>query len=388
MLSVEFQNVSKIYKLYPKPIDRLKEVIFRKPYHQAFSALQSLSFSVAQGESMGILGDNGAGKSTLLKILAGTLRQTSGIVSKVGRVSALLELGAGFHPEFTGRQNIYLNASLLGLKQEEIKAKEPQIIEFSELGEFIDRPVKIYSSGMYVRLAFSIATSVDPDILVIDEALSVGDQRFQKKCIDRMMGFRKSGKTIIFCSHSMYHISELCEKAMWVKSGRIEALGDKNSVITAYEKWAQRKYEEENQPDPYLSSPIRISSISIGNSEGFCVTQVRKGDDLIASIEIETHDPRLVHVGVGFRSISGDNIFSVSTKSDYLEPILVEKTCHLNIVFPNIQLIGGSYQVFGVILDDHALHVYDIKLSQVFDIKREKDIYGKIFMEHQWNIHL
>ncbi len=387
MLSVEFQNVSKIYKLYAKPIDRLKEVIFRKPYHQAFSALQSLSFSVAQGESMGILGDNGAGKSTLLKILAGTLRQTSGMVTKIGRVSALLELGAGFHTEFTGRQNIYLNASLLGLKQEEIKAKEQEIIEFSELGEFIDRPVKIYSSGMYVRLAFSIATSVDPDILVIDEALSVGDQRFQKKCIDRMMGFRKSGKTIIFCSHSMYHISELCEKAMWVKSGRIEALGDKNSVITAYEKWSQRKYEEENQADPYSSSPIRISDIRVVNSEGVAVTEARKGDHLTIEIHIESRDEKKIHIGIGFQTISGDDvIFGTTTKWDNLAPVSVKQSLTVSVAFPDIHFISGSYKAFGVLLDDHGIHVYDVKVSEVIDIIRTSELYGKHFMKHEWHI--
>lgn len=389
MLAVEFENVSKIYKLYAKPVDRLKEAIFRRPYCQTFWALEAISFSLTGGQSLGIMGDNGAGKSTLLKIMAGTLRQTSGTINIKGRVSALLELGAGFHPEFTGRQNIYLNASLLGLREEEIKTREGSIIEFSELGSFIDHPVKVYSSGMYVRLAFAIATSVDPDILIIDEALSVGDQRFQKKCIDRMMDFRQSGKTIIFCSHSMYHISELCETAMWIKGGRVERLGDNKSIIAAYEKWAQRNEQTAIESETLTQDdlPVRIEAIHVKNSRDEIISQARKGDDLIVELEIQSREACHVHIGVGFRGISGNNIFGVSTRSEKLEPVFIEKTRRVNIVFPAICLIGGAYQVFGTVLDNHALHIYDLKLSPMIDIQKEDDFYGSVYMEHQWQIH-
>ena len=194
MDAIEVENLTKQYRVYLKPFDRLKEALIRRPCHELVEALGDVSFRVTPGDTLGVIGENGAGKSTLLKILAGTVRPTSGNVAKQGRIAALLELGSGFHPEFSGRQNIYLNAALLGLGEKEIKEREESIIEFSELGDVIDRPVKTYSSGMYVRLGFSIATSVDPDVLIIDEALSVGDQRFLKKCVDRMMGFKKREK--------------------------------------------------------------------------------------------------------------------------------------------------------------------------------------------------
>jgi ABC-type polysaccharide/polyol phosphate transport system ATPase subunit len=232
--SVEVHNVSKTYRLYDRPVDRLKEAVLRRPFHRPFQPLREVSFVVPQGGILGIIGDNGAGKSTLLKILAGTLTPSTGQVLHRGRVAALLELGAGFHQEFSGRQNIYLNASLLGLSDAEIGQREAGIIEFSELAEFIDRPVKTYSSGMYVRLAFSIATSVDPDILIIDEALSVGDAHFQKKCVNRMMQFKEQGKTMLFCTHSMYQIQELCDQVLWLDHGAMQRLDSATEVINAY----------------------------------------------------------------------------------------------------------------------------------------------------------
>ena len=187
---ITVSNLHKDFKIYDSPQDRLWEIVLRKPRHQLYHVLTDISFALPDGKSLGIIGDNGAGKSTLLKLLVGTLQPSSGTVQLNGQVAALLELGAGFHPEFTGRRNIFLNASLLGVPDDNIAELEKDIIEFSELDYFIDRPVKTYSSGMYVRLAFSIATMVRPDILVIDEALSVGDMAFQRKCVERMNQFQ------------------------------------------------------------------------------------------------------------------------------------------------------------------------------------------------------
>jgi len=232
--AIEAQGLTKNYQVYRRPFDRLKESALRRPCHDRIEALTDVTFEVPEGGTLGIIGENGAGKSTLLKILAGTVRPTSGHLVNRGRVAALLELGSGFHPEFSGRQNIYLNAALLGLKEKEIREREASIIAFSELENAIDRPVKTYSSGMYVRLAFSIATSVDPQILIIDEALSVGDQRFQQKCVDRMMNFRNANKTLIICTHSMYMINELCSHTLWLKNGRTCLLGKTSSVVSSY----------------------------------------------------------------------------------------------------------------------------------------------------------
>ena len=188
-----------------------------------------------------MVGENGAGKSTLLKILAGITAPSTGALRVEGKIASILELGSGFHPEFTGRQNIVLNAAMLGLTQAEVEAKTPDIVAFSELGHFIDQPVKTYSTGMAMRLGFAIATQVDPDILIIDEALSVGDGYFQKKCMDRMGRFVAEGGTLLFCSHAMYYVSVFCQQALWLRAGRAEALGPVDQVVREYEAFLARK---------------------------------------------------------------------------------------------------------------------------------------------------
>ena len=244
MFRVNVQNVHKAYKIYEKPHDRLLEALLRKPRHTVFKALEDISFYLGIGQSLGVIGDNGAGKSTLLKLLAGTVRPTAGAIEINGRVAALLELGAGFHPEFTGRQNIHLNASLLGIPELEIREKEHEIIKFAELETFIDRPVRTYSSGMHVRLAFSIATTVEPDILIIDEALAVGDMAFKRKCVQRMNRFKEQGKTMLFCSHSMYHVQELCDKVIWLENGKIRKAGTCDEVVGMYEDLCNRRKDK------------------------------------------------------------------------------------------------------------------------------------------------
>ncbi|MBN2232445.1 MAG: ATP-binding cassette domain-containing protein [Deltaproteobacteria bacterium] len=239
--AIRCRRLTKFYRVYPRPVDRLKEVLLRRPCHQRVEALGEVSVSIGAGETWGLIGDNGAGKSTFLKLLAGTVTPSAGELEIHGRVAALLELGSGFHPEFSGRRNIYLNAALLGLTEAEIRRREPEIIAFAELEEMIDRPVKTYSSGMYVRLAFAIATSVDPDILIIDEALAVGDNHFQRKCIARLMEFRRRGKTILFCSHSLYLINELCGLCLWLAGGTVRQAGDAAAVVAAYQSYQDRR---------------------------------------------------------------------------------------------------------------------------------------------------
>ena len=199
-------NVSKEYRLYASPRERFKALISGRARHRSHWALRDVSFELRRGQCIGVIGDNGAGKSSLLKLLAGTMQPSAGTLERAGRVTAILELGAGFHPDFSGRDNLYFGGSLIGIDHEEMARLEPEIAVFSELGEALDRPVKTYSSGMTVRLAFALVTAVQPDVLIIDEALAVGDQHFQKKCVDRIMAFREKGCTILFFSHSSYHI--------------------------------------------------------------------------------------------------------------------------------------------------------------------------------------
>jgi ABC-type polysaccharide/polyol phosphate transport system ATPase subunit len=230
-------HLSKVYQLYKAPSDRLKQILFgrRRKYYDEYTALDDISFELPRGEVLGLVGRNGAGKSTLLQLICGTLTPSAGELAIHGRIAALLELGAGFNPQFTGRENIYLSATVMGISQQEIENRLEGIIDFSGIRPFIDQPVTTYSSGMYVRLAFSVATSVEPDILVIDEALSVGDGDFARRSFERIMGMREAGKTILFCSHSLYQVEMLCTRAIWLEKGKVRESGPPALVIPAYQ---------------------------------------------------------------------------------------------------------------------------------------------------------
>jgi len=230
---IEVEDSSKIYQVYTRPVDRILQSLFRqRQYYHEVRALQDISMSVRKGETVGILGPNGSGKSTLLQMIAGTLTPTSGTIRVRGRVAALLELGAGFNPEFTGRENVYLSASILGLSEKEIQERYQDIVDFADIGDsFLDQPVKTYSSGMYVRLAFSVAINVDPDILIVDEALSVGDVQFQRKCYRRFETIKRKGATVLFVTHSMELIQNHCNRAIYLNTGRIKAVGSPREVI-------------------------------------------------------------------------------------------------------------------------------------------------------------
>ena len=239
------KGLGKAYRMYAKPSARFFELFLPgKKLHQEFWAVRNVYLDVPHGSTVGIIGENGAGKSSLLKLLTGITRPTEGEVAVQGRVASLLELGAGFHPEFSGRDNIHLNCSILGMSDAEIAERFPKIVEFSELGEFIDRPVKTYSSGMYVRLGFSVAASVDPDILMIDEALSVGDEHFRGKCINRLNEFREQGKTTIFVSHDMGAVKTMCQHVVLLDKGEVLAQGNAEKVADEYLKRAKSRGNE------------------------------------------------------------------------------------------------------------------------------------------------
>lgn len=235
-IAIKVQNLTKIYHLYDKPQDRLKEALnpFKKSYHHDFYSVNDVSFKIKKGETVGIIGKNGAGKSTLLKMITGVLTQTSGSIETSGKIASLLELGAGFNPEMTGFENIYLNGTLMGFSKEGMDSKIHAILEFADIGEFIYQPVKMYSSGMFARLAFAVAINVDPDILIVDEALSVGDIRFQQKSIRKMKGFIEQGKTILFVTHDMGTVSNFCTKVMWLSDGELQLYGETEDIIEKY----------------------------------------------------------------------------------------------------------------------------------------------------------
>ena len=252
--AIKVSHLTKVYKLYDKPIDRLKESLhpLKKQYHKDFYALNDVSFEIKKGETVGIIGKNGAGKSTLLKIITGVLTPSSGHVHTNGRISSLLELGAGFNPEYTGVENIYLQGTLMGYSKEEMEAKIDEILAFADIGDFVYQSVKSYSSGMFARLAFAVAINVEPDILIVDEALSVGDFAFQAKCFQKFQTFQKAGKTILFVSHSTQQIIQYCNKAMLIHGGNLIKYSDDVKQTTYdYEvlirKSDNEKIEQKNQ---------------------------------------------------------------------------------------------------------------------------------------------
>jgi lipopolysaccharide transport system ATP-binding protein len=260
-ISIEARDLTKTYYLYDSPVDRLKETFhpFRKSYHRSFDAVKGVSFTICKGESFGIIGRNGSGKSTLLQMICGILQPTSGSVDVRGRVAALLELGAGFNPEFSGRENVYLNGAILGFSRKEIDGLYDDIVAFADIGDFVEQPVKTYSSGMYVRLAFAVQACVEPEILVVDEALSVGDVFFQQKCLGRMRQLRENGTTLIFVSHDMGIVRELCESSIYLQRGQLIYCGPSYKAV-------QRYYNEDHRPESVPGSENSESSSETSSS--------------------------------------------------------------------------------------------------------------------------
>jgi ABC-type polysaccharide/polyol phosphate transport system ATPase subunit len=394
MLNVVVQDIYKHYRIYNRPADRLWEALFRKTRHSELNVLSGISFSLPPRQSLGIIGDNGAGKSTLLKILAGTVSPSRGSIDITGRVSALLELGAGFHPEFTGRQNIYLNASLLGISKEETACKEQGIIDFSELHDFIDRPVKTYSSGMYIRLAFSIATSVDPDILIIDEALSVGDMNFQRKCIDRMNRFREQGKTMIFCSHSMYHVQELCERVIWIHKGKIRATGPSSEIVSKYEEYCKERKnnapEEQHVPAQKHAADCRILKLGIETADGHPTDLLAPYEDFVIKMEVEILKDGL-KPQFGFAFVMADETpLSVNmTHHRGIEcgPYQTGEKVTVRYAVKDFPVREGSYRLIGGVAEKSGLLWYEYKSIWPVKVRSGKGI-GLLAGKGEWDISL
>ncbi|MBX4258427.1 ABC transporter ATP-binding protein [Clostridium estertheticum] len=247
-LAIKVENMSKIYNLYDKPIDRVREALnpFKRNYHKEHFALDNISFEIKKGETIGIIGKNGSGKSTLLKIITGVLNPTMGNIKVKGKISALLELGAGFNSEYTGLENIYLNGTMIGYSREEMDIRKEKIIEFADIGEFINQPVKTYSSGMYARLAFAVAVNVEPEILIVDEALSVGDMYFQAKCMSKMKELFTSGVTVIFVTHDTNSVKALCQKTLYLEKGKLLEYGESDEVVDMYAKKTREEMIKQN----------------------------------------------------------------------------------------------------------------------------------------------
>ena len=333
-------NISKLYEIYKRPADRLKEALWfgRKNLHQDFWALRDISVTVEPGETLGIVGPNGSGKSTLLQILAGILPPTSGWVSRSGRVAALLELGAGFNPEFSGRENVFINGELLGLSRAETRAALPAIEEFAGIGEFLDRPVKTYSSGMYVRLAFSTAIHVEPDILIVDEALAVGDAAFSSRCVRKFEQLQQRGVTTVLVSHDLGLIKQVCNRAIFLLQGRIEEEGAAGDVVNRYVGSVLELPSGSNGSGAAAESSARpsaghrhgdrlaeITSVELCDAEGRPRRAFQAGEQARLRIAARFHESQPEPmVGMLIRTRTGMDVFGTNTRQEDIAPIACE----------------------------------------------------------------
>jgi len=353
---IKVQNLKKRFKFYKKPSDRLKELLFRRTYHTVYEALKGVSFEVKSGEVLGIVGPNGAGKSTLLKILTGVLLPDEGKVIVSGRITGLLELGTGFNYEMSGLENIYMNGLLLGMTREELDAKKEAIISFSELGDFIYEPLKTYSSGMVMRLAFSIAIHADPTCFVVDEALSVGDAHFQQKCIKKIKEFREKGGSIVFVSHDLNAVKILCDEAILLHQGEVLEKGSSEKVINAYNRLLAFLAEKENKIFT-LSSNKSSSNPAYGTLEATIKEVSFQGEDSGSSVVSSGEwafikiifkafkDIPSLTVGILIRDRFGQDVFGVNT-SLLNKPISISAGSTYEVLFKvKINLAPGKYTV-------------------------------------------
>lgn len=399
---ITLDAVSKRYRSYARDIDRVMEIFTGNPRHQEYEALRPLSLQVAPGEVIGVIGKNGAGKSTLLKILAGTLQATSGTVNINGRVSAILELGASFHPEMSGHDNIYLTCAIQGLSRKETDAAYAAITGFAGIGEFLARPVKTYSSGMLMRVAFAIATHVNPDILIVDEALSVGDGVFARRSFDRIMEFRSAGKTIFFCSHSLYQVEALCDRVLWLEQGQLRSVGEPARVITQYSEFLQQeagaaKALMKQTPEKALPVAAEVADASVPkvldvsvrvDGQAARVHTVQSGRSNV-EITVDFRAPPALpvpSVGVIFFSGDGREVASAGTLNDgvHLQRNSSD-TGRVSVTFPQLPLLKGNYFLDVYLLCEQGLLIYE-HLRQVaeFNVEQRGLELGVVSLPHQW----
>lgn len=388
--SIRAVGLTKTYQLYQRPIDRLIEMFTRARRHTTFPALENVTFEVERGETLGVIGQNGAGKSTLLKLLCNVTDPTSGTLETRGSIASILELGTGFHPEFTGRDNAALNAAILGLTPADIRRKLPDILEFSELGEFLDRPVKTYSSGMYMRLAFSVAVNVDPDVLVIDEALAVGDGHFQKKCVDKIRQFQEQKRTILFCSHSLYLVSQICRRALWLDHGKVMRHGRAVDVVHEYETFLLQRDREEaavQTEETRPHSPVRIRTVRVTDRAGAPRDRFRQGEDILVHLTIESDIPEQpIHTIVGIvRSADDFPVMAVGTHGDGLAPISGKSEYELTVALHDVPLLRGDFAIIAYVGDENAVSVFDRRdIRPAFSMLGDQYEVGIIQVKHDW----
>jgi ABC-2 type transport system ATP-binding protein len=382
---VEVREVSKRFVV--RKDNSLKERLVTlgragRRHREDFWALRGVSTSIRAGETIGLVGHNGSGKSTLLKLIGGILEPSSGDIEGRGRVAALLELGAGFHPDLTGRENVYLNASVLGLSREETESRFDEIVAFSGIGEFIDTQVKFYSSGMYVRLAFAVAVHTDPDILIVDEVLAVGDEAFQRKCMDMIRSFQKQGRTIILVTHSMSQVSELCDRAILLHHGQIVIEGEPNDVIPAFRDLLEQQRQddlsatERTEDDPTYA---KITGVSLdgGRSEDIVLAP---GDPL--TIEVDLYHPAVVEewlCAVQIDNEQGQVVFGTGTDHAPVAPGPLRGARTVSVALPSLMLGNGKYFVSVALLDGAGRQLAARSQACSFNVRTDGSTFGTLY---------
>jgi len=398
MVNLTFDRVSKKYKIYADPSEEqsrsslLSKLRSRFRNHsQEFWALRDVSFTVERGEALGIIGLNGAGKSTILKLLYNITTPSKGEIRICGKLSALIEVSSGFHPELTGRENVYLNGSLLGMTRREIRNKLDSIVDFSGVGGFIDSPVKRYSSGMYLRLGFSIAAHLDPDILLLDEVLAVGDAAFQAKCIKRIAQLRKEGTTIVFVSHNLGAVESLCDRTLLIKEGQIYKSGATHEVIAAYEDLLLRLSPKGRAAlaESSTSAAAEIVSVKVFDSEGRHTTMFATGDAMSIQVELNVH--RRIEdavVEVYFNSVFGNLHTHFSTETGGQRLDLEPGSTNVEFSCAEITLEVAAFEVEAAIRrrGSSISDFVDRKHGAVINVGRGKPVHGVFYTPHQWRV--
>ncbi len=396
------RQLGKAYRFYRRPFDRLKQMAWRgkRIYYEEFWALRGLSFEVYPGETVGIVGRNGAGKSTLLQLLCGTVTPTEGECRVRGRVAALLELGAGFNPEFTGRDNVFLAASVLGLSDAEIRARFDEIAAFADIGEFMDHPVKTYSSGMYARLAFAVAIHVDPEILIVDEILAVGDQAFQRKCLERFYQIRESGCTILFVSHDPYQVKLLCQRALYLSHGQRVAFGPADEVVDRYTVDLEAANARGRTPAVPAAAPesappapeayFRIISVRLEDAQGQALEEVESGQDIQVRFVYEALTPKFpreVSFVVNLYRHDDFYICGTTTLMEGLPPFPAAPAGEVVIRFPRFALLAGAYK-WRVAINDHLGLVVHAEARHVcpFRVVDRFRAVGLVDLPRDWHV--
>lgn len=358
--AIRIKNLTKAYKIYTSPLRRITDALFHRHHYTEFVALDNITVDIPKGEVVGILGKNGSGKSTLLKIITGVAKQTEGTVETDGKISAMLELTSGFDPELTGMENIYLKALSMGIPRAQIEKRIDSITEFADIGDYINRPVRTYSSGMKSRLGFAVSVNVDPDILVVDEVLAVGDDIFKLKCIEKMKEFRREGKTILFVSHSLFTVKAFCTKGLWINEGKMIDYGDLGPVMLKYEDYLKKekskiaKNEKSGLPTE-KKDILQVSKFAMFGADGKKKTDFNFGADITVRFDYEVKRPiDRLNFGFTIRDAEERLIFMSEKRNEnnFIDGSVGKHSMEINI--SGLNLLGGTYMLSGELWDNES----------------------------------